>query len=117
MALRVLRRRSDARYVFTISRSQPRPGPPRPRLSVLLVLLATVVAAAFASLYTAQRAGAVVTSVGAHQFGVQPETGEAPVLNEPLSYGNGPVVHSTAPYALYWDNFPGQYRGSWEELI
>ena len=72
---------------------------------------------AFACLYVAQTAGAVVTSVGAHQFGVQPETGEEPVLTEPLSYGGGPVVHSTAPYALYWDHFTGRYRGSWEELI
>ncbi len=87
------------------------------RLSTLPVLLAALAAIAFAYLFAAQTAGAVVTSVGAHQFGVQPETGEEPLLNEPLSYGSGPVVHSTAPYALYWDHFTGRYAGSWEELI
>jgi hypothetical protein len=117
MALRLLRCRADEQHVFTLSRSHAGAWHARPRLSVLLVLLATLAATAFASLYTAPTAGAVVTSVGANQFGVQPETGEAPVIAEPLSYGNGPVVHSTAPYALYWDHFPGQYRGSWEELI
>jgi PKD domain len=117
MALRLLRCRADEQHVFTLSRSHAGAWHTRPRLSILLVLLATLAATAFASLYTAQTAGAVVTSVGAKQFGVQPETGVAPVLNEPLSYGNGPVVHSTAPYALYWDHSPGHYRGSWEELI
>jgi PKD repeat protein len=87
------------------------------RLPTLLVLLAALVAMAFASLYVAQTAGAVVTGVGAHQFGVQPETSEEPLITEPLSYGNGPVVHSTAPYLLYWDHTPGQIRGSWEKLI
>jgi hypothetical protein len=82
----------------------------------MLVLLATLVAMAFA-LFAAQTAGAVVTGVGAHEFGVQPETGEEPLLTEPLSYGNGPVVHSSAPYALYWDHITGRYHGSWQELI
>jgi hypothetical protein len=103
--------------VFTISRPDAGTGHLRRRLCTVPVLLAAFAAIAFASLFVAQTAGAVVTSVGAHQFGVQPETGEEPSITEPLSYGNGPVVHSTAPYALYWDYFPGQYRGSWEELI
>jgi PKD repeat protein len=77
------------------------------------MLAATV----FASLYAAQTAGAVVTSVGGHQFGVQPETAEEPLITEPLSYGNGPVVHSAAPYALFWDHNAGDFRGSWEEII
>jgi PKD repeat protein len=103
--------------VFTLSRPHAGAWHIHRRLSVLLVLLAALAATAFASLYAAQTAGAVVTSVGAHQFGVQPETAEEPLITEPLSYGSGPVVHSTAPYALYWDHLPGVYRGSWEQLI
>jgi len=118
MALRLLRRRADEQHVFTLSRSHAGARHTRLRLSVLLVLLATLAATAFASLYRAQTAGAVVVNgVGAHQFGVQPRTAETPSFTEPLSYGNGPVVHSTAPYALYWDHFQGLYRGSWEQLI
>jgi hypothetical protein len=68
----------------------------------------------------AQAAGAVVTSVEGQQFGVQPEQAaelEPLPITEALSYGGGPVVHSTAPYALYWDHNAGQYTGSWEEMI
>jgi uncharacterized membrane protein YgcG len=70
-----------------------------------------------ACLCLASAANAVVTTVGAHQFGVQPETTESSPITEPLSYENGPVVRRTAPYAVYWDPQPGEYRGSWEELI
>jgi hypothetical protein len=79
--------------------------------------LAATLAAIIACLCLAQSAGAVVTSIGGHQFGVQPETFAEPVITEPLSYQGGPVVHRTAPYALYWDRHTGQYRGSWEKLI
>ena len=66
----------------------------------------------------AQSAGAVVTSVGGRQFGVQPET-KAPLteISEPLSYGSGPVVHSSAPYALYWDHRSGEIGGEWQRII
>jgi hypothetical protein len=103
--------------VSTLSRFDAGAAHTQRRLSTLLVLLAALAATAFASLCVTQTAGAVVTGVGAHQFGVQQESGERPTLNEPLSYGNGPVVHSTAAYALYWDQFTGQYAGSWQELI
>jgi hypothetical protein len=75
--------------------------------TALLVLLAL-----------APHAGAVVTTVGGHQFGVQPETA-TPLseIAEPLSYGNGPVVHSSASYALYWDHRSGEYTGEWQSLI
>jgi PKD repeat protein len=103
--------------VFKLGRPNSGASVTHRRPSALLVLLATLVAMAFAYLYVAQTAGAVVTGVGAHEFGVQPETGEEPLLSEPLSYGSGPVVHSSAPYALYWDHLAGRYRGSWEKLI
>ncbi|MHB8234366.1 MAG: hypothetical protein ACYDHT_06895, partial [Solirubrobacteraceae bacterium] len=53
------------------------------------------------------------------QFGVQPETATpfSEPISEPLSYSNGPVVHSSASYALYWDHHTGQMNGEWERLI
>jgi PKD repeat protein len=88
--------------------------------SVRLALLAfaTVLAATFVCLCLAQSAGAVVTTVNGHQFGIQPEKeGEPQLISEPLSYENGPVVHSTAPYALYWDQHSGRYHGDWQQMI
>ena len=71
-----------------------------------------------ASLCFASNAGAVTTSVAGTQFGVQPETATAVFGGgEPLSYGKGPVVHSSASYALYWDEHPGEMTGEWERLI
>jgi PKD repeat protein len=99
--------------------SQPHSGARRThqRHSTPFALLAAFALIALACLYLAQSAGAVVTSAGGHEFGVQPEAEAVPPLSEPLSYGNGPVVHSSAPYVLYWDHHPGIYKGSWEELI
>jgi hypothetical protein len=88
-----------------------------PARGAVFALFATLAATVVACLCIAQSADAVVTSVGGHQFGVQPETSAEPEITEPLSYEGGPVVHSTAPYALYWDHRTGRYRGSWEELI
>jgi PKD repeat protein len=66
----------------------------------------------------AQSASAVITSVGGTQFGVQPETEtQLSEISEPLSYGNGPVVHKSASYALYWDHRPGEITGEWQRLI
>jgi PKD repeat protein len=103
--------------VSTLSRSDSGASRTHRRLATPLALLAALALVGLACLSLAQSAGAVVTSVGAHQFGVQPETTAEPSFTEPLSYGNGPVVHSTAPYALYWDHRAGEYRGSWQELI
>jgi hypothetical protein len=105
--------------VFTLSRSSSGALRSHSHRSATtpFALLAAFALIALACLFLAQSAGAVVTSVGGHQFGVQPETAEEPLITEPLSYGNGPVVHSTAPYALYWDHHPGEYRGSWVQLI
>jgi hypothetical protein len=81
----------------------------------------TTLAAALAALATclcfASAANAVVTSVGGVPFGVQPETSASSPITKPLTYGKGPVVHRTAPYAIYWDPNTGEYRGSWEQLI
>ncbi len=88
-----------------------------PRASLRAPILA-LAASLVVGLCLAQAARAVVTPVGGHQFGVQPETHEALTeISEPLAYEGGPVVYSTAPYALYWDHSAGEYRGSWEELI
>jgi hypothetical protein len=66
----------------------------------------------------APTANAVVTTVGGTQFGVQPETKvQLSEIAEPLSYGNGPVVHSSVSYALYWDHDQGQITGEWQRLI
>jgi hypothetical protein len=84
-------------------------------VTALASLLSSLV---IALLCLAQTAGAVTTSVGGEQFGVQPETATAVFgEGEPLSYGNGPVVHNSASYALYWDAHPGEITGEWERLI
>jgi hypothetical protein len=62
-------------------------------------------------LSSAAPAGAVVTAVGSRQYGVETETFTA-TPSTPLSYGNGPVVHSSAPYAIYWD--PEDRYSAWE---
>jgi hypothetical protein len=77
-----------------------------------------LLALAIVLLCLAQSAGAVTTTVGAKQYGVQPEVeGELTEISEPLSYGNGPVVHNSASYALYWDHRSGEYTGEWQTLI
>jgi hypothetical protein len=61
-------------------------------------------AAAVSALALAAPAGAVVTTVGGQQYGIEPQSTAAAVEpTTPLSYGGGPVVHSNATYAIYWD--------------
>ncbi|MFI4990407.1 MAG: PKD domain-containing protein [Solirubrobacterales bacterium] len=104
--------------IFGTDGNAPRADRPGSARLAAFALAAALTATIVACLCIAQPAGAVVTSVGGHQFGVQPETfAELNEITEPLSYEGGPVVHSTAPYALYWDQHTGEYRGSWEELI
>jgi hypothetical protein len=119
--LRVRREAADEVLVLAFlgiddaARRVPRLSSPR---SSVLALIAVFALVAVVCLGVAQDAGAVVTTVGSQQFGVQPEKAAEPLtFNEPFSYGGGPVVHSTAPYALYWDHNAGQYTGSWEEQI
>ncbi len=101
----------------TLSRS-PHAAARIPFYPRALALAGALLSLAAALLCLAQTAGAVTTSVGGTQFGVQPETAEQLTeISEPLSYGNGPVVHSSASYALYWDHQSGRYRGEWERLI
>jgi PKD repeat protein len=109
--LRLGRGAADDGFVNVLLRS------PLARLRALPRTAAALAVASVACLCFAPAAGAVVKSVGGLQYGVQPETAELPQPNEPLSYENGPVLHSTAPFALYWDPRPGRMRGSWEHLI
>jgi PKD repeat protein len=63
-------------------------------------------------------AGAIVTAVGTHHYGYQPQTSQGPVgAATPLAYESGPVVHSSAPYAIYWEPKSGSYSGEWQRLI
>jgi hypothetical protein len=80
-------------------------------------LAAALATALLALLTLAPHAGAVVTPVGGHQYGVQPETAAPPEITEPLSYGNGPVVHNSASYVLYWDHHSGEITGEWQRII
>jgi hypothetical protein len=58
-------------------------------------------------------AGAVVTP--SQEFGVTQRA--APFVEEaPLQYHGGPVLHSSASYAIYWDPI-GNYSGEWKQLI
>jgi hypothetical protein len=41
--------------------------------------------------------------VGGANFGVQPESTVLATPAAPVQYGGGPVVHSSAPYAIFWD--------------
>ena len=82
-----------------------------------LALVGALLLLAAVFLCLTQTAAAVTTSVGGKQFGVQPETAEPGEINEPLSYGGGPVVHNSASYALYWDHNAGEINGEWERLI
>jgi PKD domain len=71
------------------------------RLTQALGLTALVSAAL---LSFAAPAGAVVTEVGTQKYGVEPATNAAAAKpSTPLTYEGGPVVHSNAPYAVYWD--------------
>jgi hypothetical protein len=87
----------------------------RPWTRALATLLGLLTLAA---LCMAQSAGAVTVTVGGTQFGVQPESEvQLSEISEPLSYGNGPVVHSSASYIIYWDPHTGQMTGEWERMI
>jgi PKD domain len=71
----------------------------RPLRLLLLLSAALLFAAARPAL-----SHAAVRTVGSASFGVQPETLVAPLA--PLTavdYNGGPVVHSSAPYAIFWD--------------
>jgi PKD repeat protein len=81
--------------------------------------LALILTAALflALLVAAAPAGAIVTPVGGREYGVEPETAAVSHGATPLGYESGPVVHSNAPYAIYWDPKSGTYSGEWQTLI
>ncbi len=68
-----------------------------------------------ALLLAAVPASAVVETVGGRQYGVEPQSSAAAAKpSTPLKYELGPVVHSSAPFAIYWD--PETKYGAWEGL-
>ncbi len=104
------------------------------------MMLALASALVLAGALQAAPAGAVVTEVGSAKVGLQPrETAHywegywkwnglgkdeaeanAPVLqfnNDPILPGHpGPVMHSVATYAIYWDP-DDYYHGDWQHLV
>jgi hypothetical protein len=82
----------------------------------MALALVSMASLAVALLLIAAPAGAVVTTVGAHEYGIEPQiaAGSGSEYAKPLSDGGGPVVHSNAPYAIYWD--PGDGYAAWEGL-
>jgi hypothetical protein len=81
----------------------------------LTLVLGAAAALSVSLLFAAAPAGAVVTTVGVQKYGVEPQSvAPASVPTTPLSYEGGAVVHSNAPYALYWD--PGDRYAAWEGL-
>lgn len=93
--------------------------------------LTLLVASAACTLLGAATAQAVVVTGGEGQkFGIAPhltvlDTGTFDPFTA-LEYGGGPVVHTNATYAIYWDpaklragdpGRPGKFHGDWQELI
>lgn len=56
-------------------------------------------------------AGAIISG----SFGLQPRAKQSPAV-APLQYHDGPVLHASDSYAIYWDP-TGTYRGDWKRLI
>jgi len=79
--------------------------------SLLAVVLGVVLFVAFRP----APADAALRTVEGATYGVQPEDTGSPVKSAtPLSYNGGPIVHSTAPYTIFWD--PKTTMGGWEGL-
>lgn len=57
-------------------------------------------------------AGAVVSG----EFGEQRRAAPAIEAGKPLQYHEGPVLHSSVSYAIYWDP-AGSYNGEWKRVI
>jgi len=82
------------------------------RRLVLALALTALAAAALLSVAATARAQVVTLSAG-HEYGVQLQAGTASE-GTPLEYKSGPVVHSNASYAIYWD--PANTYAGWESL-
>ena len=85
----------------------------------------------FVSLFaTVTPASALIVTVNGQKYGVQPHATRTEVFNALpstwLQYGGGPVMHSNAIYAIYWDPSKlrtgetgkiEKYHGDWVEMI
>jgi hypothetical protein len=101
----------------------------RPR--ALRWLPVAVIVACFVSLFaTVTPASALIVTVNAQKYGVQPHATKTEVFNSLpstwLQYGGGPVMRSNSVYAVYWDPSKlrtgetgriEKYHGDWVELI
>jgi len=72
---------------------------------------------AFAA-FGAVPAGAVVDTINGLKYGIEPisTTFAAGPSGTPLTYEGGPVVHSGATYAVFWDP-SSTYQPAWQNLI
>jgi PKD repeat protein len=103
--------------VTIFARLLPSPGHLYTTLARRRVLAAAFAAAVLSALALAAAAGAVVTTVGGQQYGIEPQSMAAAVEpTTPLSYGGGPVVHSNATYAIYWDP-ESAYTVAWQKEL
>jgi len=96
-----------------------------------MLALAALLAGALLSCAFTSTAGAKVVLVGGQQYGVEPHATvlERATYFDPftlLQYGGGPIMGTTATYAIYWDpatlrpgdpGAPGKYQGDWQQLI
>lgn len=85
-------------------------------------LLLGACAAVLLALWAASPAGAVTATLGGSSFGFEPRDAAKPAAQGQLVYHGGPVMHSNATYAIYWDPVPsgmvtGLYDADWKALI
>lgn len=94
--------------------------PPRPLVPLVLRLSLALVAVVVAGTIGAASAGAIVTTVGSTQVGLQPRSTTLYTQSEePLGFANpsgNPVLSANKTYAIYWDP-TDHYHGDWQGQI
>lgn len=99
----------------TNSNPYPPTGRRLPRAARAIGLAVGLVA--FSLALGAVPAGAVVVTVASQHYGVEPVATGYPGSETPLSYEGGPVVHSAAVYAVYWDPTKVSIKPNWQLLL